>query len=80
MNKKTILIIILIILAGIFYWFEIRPRNIKNRCLIEAQKESDIAKNADNSVIDTGLQNVQRADYDKIFEEKYQRCLILNNY
>jgi hypothetical protein len=45
-NNRTISIIgIIILVLGWFYWFQLRPSNIKKVCSIERQQKYDGVKN-----------------------------------
>lgn len=62
-NKVTIIIIGIIVLLGlIFYWFQLRPTNIRKKC-------AEIA--ADNA-------NIIEKYRGTINEESYKSCLTMN--
>lgn len=65
-NKYVIVVIILIVCVSsfLFYWYEIRPSNIKSRCAnetIEALSESDIRR--------------EPIDWQITYDLKYKTCL-----
>lgn len=64
---KYIIILTLIILGGVFYWFEFRPSNIRSSCALwardKAVKENE-AETGDNKSYQT-----------KAYDDYYKRCL-----
>jgi len=63
---KKNLIIILVVLAGvgtIFYWFSLRPSNIRKECLAEAEFNSAVI----NEINDSTRQN--------LIDDYYKNCL-----
>lgn len=78
--KKIILIItlIILILGGAFYWYELRPLYVKKNCFAKADAAKQIALNADNNVIMNGYELTKRANYDKILDDEYKKCLMEN--
>ena len=78
MRKQHYIIIalVLIILGGAFYWYELRLLSLKKDCFAKADTAKQTALNADNNVITSGLELTKRADYDKIFNDEYSKCLM----
>jgi len=69
---KGILIIILILIIGTFYWFQLRPNSIRKGCWneIEKIKNGEIKKEGFNSEqyrINEGIQNS--------IDKYYENCL-----
>jgi len=77
---KIILIIIVIvaILAGVYYFFGGKDYLVKKGCFNDATMQKAAAKNADDLVLSRGVPFVQRQDYEKIFNDAYQQCLLRN--
>lgn len=70
-------LVILSILGLSFYWFEWRPTQTRKECNFEANREKQTAIDWDNSVVMGGLLTLtKRADYDKIFNDTYSKCLL----
>ncbi len=47
-DKKFIIIVILVVLAVIFYWFEVRPSQIRSQCdLIAWNRTKEISGDTD---------------------------------
>lgn len=74
--KLSILIVIVIIAGGTFYWFQIRPSNIRKECLTEAQKYSRSIAETELKLESEGFSIAKNADYKKIENEKFNECLI----
>ena len=80
MKKQYYIIValILLILVGTFYWHELRPLSVKKDCFAKADTAKQTALNADNNAITSGLELTKRADYEKIFNDEYKKCLMEN--
>ncbi len=70
MNKKTILLTLIILFFGIglFYWFQIRPGNIKQRC--DAQANQGLKDN--NFGVNPGISDPDNA---REYNDFFQKCL-----
>lgn len=77
-KKYWWLIIIIIIFGGVFYWFQWRPTQIIKECFNEANGQKMAVMNSENTLIFLGSPLTKRADYDKIFNDIYQECLLKN--
>lgn len=80
MKKQHYIIIVLafVIIGGAFYWYELRPLSLKKDCFTKADTAKQTALNADNNAVMSGLELTKRADYDKIFNDEYSKCLMEN--
>ncbi len=80
MNKQKYFVIalVLLVLGGGFYWYELRPSSIKKDCFNKANTEKEKALNWDNTYVMNGGNLTKRADYDKIFNDEYSKCLMEN--
>lgn len=80
MKKQFYIIIalLLVVLSVAFYWYELRPLSLKKDCFAKADSARQTALNADNNAITSGLELTKRADYDKIFDDEYTKCLMEN--
>lgn len=74
--KVSLLVIIVIIIGGAFYWFQIRPADIRKECLTEAQKYSRSIAETELKLENEGFAITKKADYEKIETEKFNECLI----
>lgn len=79
MHKKLLLVVGIVIIGVAFYWFELKPRNDKQECFVKATEAKEQALNADNNVVMFGL-NITRANYEKIFNDEYDKCLKAKGY
>jgi uncharacterized membrane protein len=77
MNKQALatFAVIALIAGSVFYWFELKPSQQKKNCFARATEAKQLAINTDNNVISTGM-SVTRADYDKLFNDEYNNCLL----
>jgi hypothetical protein len=66
-NKLIILVLFLAVLSFFFYWFSIRPANIRKFCL--EKSVSDSMRTA--SIVDV-------SDIDALEKKNYEDCLIEN--
>ena len=41
LKRPAILVLVLLVAAGLFYWYEYRPSMIREKCSIAAEKVSD---------------------------------------
>jgi len=67
-NKNTIIIttIILVLIMGIFYWFELRPSNIKKGCAIWA---------IDKAINQYGNYGDSKKYQPAVYDDYFERCL-----
>lgn len=74
---NKILILIIVIFAALFYWFEIRPSMTRSDCYEQALgfMEGSFSRNSDNSTM-TMEEKIQ-AQY-SAYNEAYKRCLHKN--
>lgn len=65
---KIIIIIVLVLILGTFYWFQIRPTQIRKECMILAQKGINAIEEyrASKGILDSG-----------IISERYMNCIKL---
>ncbi len=77
MKKQYYIVIVatLLVLCGAFYWYELRPYFGKKECYKRAEMWRQTAINSDNNVMMQGI-NVTRSDYEKIFQDDYETCLM----
>lgn len=75
--KVSLIIIVIFLIIGIFYWNEYLPREIKKNCFIEATNNKEQAISADNNATMNGL-DITRTDYEKILKNSYENCLKRN--
>jgi len=75
---KTILVIIIIAILGGFYWYSWKPTQIRKECYALADKGKQQALDWDNIAMMGGYELTKRADYDEIFNDTYQECLLKN--
>jgi hypothetical protein len=79
-----------IILGGFYYASETNKQQsiekqqqiehqAKTECFTKATKTKEQAMKADNTAVINGLQ-ITRSDYDKIFNDEYNRCLMEIGY
>ncbi len=73
-----IIVLVLVIIVGAFYWYELRTRFLKKDCFTKADTVKQAALNADNNAITSGFKLTKRADYEKIFNDEYSKCLMEN--
>ena len=73
-----VIVLALLVLASAFYWYELRPSSIKKDCFNKADIAKQNAINADNNVVMDGRLTITRADYDKIFKDEHDKCLMEN--
>lgn len=73
-----VIALVLLVLAGAFYWYELRPSSIKKDCFAKADTAKQTALNSDNNAITSGLKLTKRADYERIFKDEYDKCLMEN--
>ena len=72
---KYIILIALLILGFAFYWFEWRPRQIKNECNTEAKTQAQKIYNRDHS---SDLWRIEREGGTYLvpdYENSYQECI-----
>ena len=88
----VIVLALLILSIIIFYWHnqplqsslvnspvaENETSAIKKNCFNQAEMAKQNAIKADNSVVMDGRLNITRADYDKIFKDENEKCLMAN--
>lgn len=75
MKKQYPIILILMILAGAFYWYELRPYFGKKECYKRAEMWRQTAISVDDAAMERGSVT-KRADYEKIFKDDYSTCLM----
>lgn len=71
-------LLIIIILGGAFYWYEIRPVSIKKNCYNQAEETKNNVISTTNGILMDGRLNITIPDYDKIFKDEYEKCLMEN--
>jgi hypothetical protein len=71
-NKITV-VVVLLVLVGLFSWYEIRPSYIRNKCLTDARE---------NAVLDTNQPQYYKNDLiertklqDQLIEKSYLNCV-----
>lgn len=80
---KYIILIIVLILGFAFYWYEIRISNIRKDCVTESIKLAGDVVTMETSLESTGLPITQKADYEKLRDERFKNCILehgLKNY
>jgi hypothetical protein len=78
MKKIIHRLVILAILGFAFYWYSWRPTQIKKECFNQADKQKKAVINSEDVLLSGGFPLTQRADYDKVFNDIYQECLLKN--
>lgn len=75
--KNTILIIVvsITVLGFGFYWFGIRPAQIRKRCYADAKIVATSAVEVESKMITI----TKGVDYDKVFNDWYKNCLLQNS-
>ncbi len=76
-NKTITGIIILVLIGGAFYWFSIRPENIRKECFIEAKNEAENMLKSESRLEMTGFP-FTRGDYEKTKTRSYDECILKN--
>lgn len=68
---RSQVIMILILFAGLFYWFSVRPENIRKECFSKVQEES-VNRYSIKDILDT---EERGALQEKYIDEFYTDCL-----
>jgi hypothetical protein len=75
-NNNKLMIGVLVLIVIIFYWFGIRPENIRKQCLLEARKKSDQVAEMEINIERRGLPITKKADYEKVKDDRLRECLL----
>jgi len=77
-NKAIFITVLLLIIVGAvwFYWYEWRPSRIRQECFSKATEEKENVLNIENNLVLGGFPLTKRADYEKIFEDTYSSCIL----
>lgn len=73
---STVSVLVLMLLSA-FYWVELRPYFGKKECYNRAVYFRESAIKFDNNMDGRGLLT-KRADYEKVFKDNYEACLLQN--
>lgn len=71
---KYYIAIIIILLLGSFYWFEYRPNKIRKDCFLVAKDYKNSITRTESDLIMEGFTITKRADYEKLFDDKFKEC------
>lgn len=74
--KISALILVLLISGVSLYWFGVRPKAERRDCYEQAYKQRQNAIQLENNIIDKTGMTVTRADYNKVFNDAYNDCLL----
>jgi len=67
LNEIIILIVVILVLFGLFYWFSLRPTNIRKDCADESSIEAIV-----------GMLDDKESEYEKQYNFNYKQCLQRN--
>ena len=81
-SKYIPFVLIMLILAGLFYWFEWRPTQIRKECYKQAEAEEKAYLELTKASLPTKTINgptyLNLHPRDKTLEENYRDCLLQN--
>lgn len=75
--KKTysLILLVVLILGGAFYWYELRPTSIKKECFSKANEAKNNLNSTYNGLLQDGV-NTTEPDFDKYLKDEYEKCLM----
>ncbi len=77
MNKLTFVTITAgLIIAISFYWFGIRPGEVRKDCWENAKKMASDVAAMEMAVESKGQVIEKKADYEKVRDDRYKACLL----
>jgi len=74
---KGIIILILILILGVFYWFQLRPNSIRKGCWdkVEMAQSGDVPNEGEFVPGSIAEKFVPKMDKQKVIDEIYDNCL-----
>ncbi|MEI7424819.1 MAG: hypothetical protein WCK10_01725 [Candidatus Staskawiczbacteria bacterium] len=78
MKKQYYIIIVfaLLVIGGVFYWFELRPYFGKRECYKVAENLRQMDIGLDIYYLEHGITTTDRDDSNKYFNDDYNTCLM----
>lgn len=79
MNKSVFITILAVLFVGIcFYWFGVRPGEVRKDCWESAKKMASDVADMEMAVESKGQIIEKKADYEKVRGDRYKACLLEN--
>lgn len=72
-NKATIAVFVLVVLLGLFFWYEIWPSYVRNKCLTEARENAVFDTNLPQNYSDNLIERTLLQD--QLMESSYLNCV-----
>lgn len=77
MNKSILIaILIVLVISASFYWFGIRPGEVRKDCWENAKKMAGDVAAMEMAVESKGQLIEKKADYEKVRDDRYRACLL----
>ncbi|MEI7425667.1 MAG: hypothetical protein WCK16_01915 [Candidatus Moraniibacteriota bacterium] len=77
-NKIVTGLVGLVLISFSFYWFIVRPENIRKECFVEAKNEAENMLRVETNLEINGYYSFTKGDYEKIKNKTYNECLLKN--
>jgi hypothetical protein len=76
--NKTIFIAILIVSAvsTSFYWFGVRPGEVRKDCWESSQEKAGKVIASENNLENQGYAIAKKASFEKVRDDRYKACLL----